>query len=220
MSADQRERDGTPLQAAGEADLRERIREVAYDLLGQHGYHGTTTRMIANALGVSVPALYYHYGSKQELLVGVMRADIQEAVALLKAAIEPHNDPALALDAAIRSNVQRRFQLRDSRTIHRTEMRFVEPAYRDEIVRYRDEFEHMFVDLVVRCIDAGLTHLTDRPSLLARAALQMMNGISDWYRPGGTLSETEIEDLYVRLVWNLLAIECPPPQLTNQDNDA
>ncbi|MEX1022113.1 MAG: TetR/AcrR family transcriptional regulator [Dehalococcoidia bacterium] len=204
----------------GAADLRQRIREVAYDLFGEHGYHGTTTRMIANALGVSVPALYYHYRNKQELLAGVMRMDIQEAVATLRAAVGVHESTLDGLEAAVRAHVQRRTQFIYPRSIHRTEMRFIEAPYRAEIVGFRDEYERVFKDLVGRARDEGIAHNVEQPSLVARAALQMMNGISEWYRPQGRMRIVDVENLYVRLVWNLLGIEEPPPERAPAEDGA
>ena len=48
--------------------LAGRILPTALTLFGEHGYHGTSMQRIAEALGVSRAAFYYHYASKQELL--------------------------------------------------------------------------------------------------------------------------------------------------------
>ncbi|HEY8547007.1 MAG TPA: TetR/AcrR family transcriptional regulator [Acidimicrobiales bacterium] len=44
------------------------LMRTAVALMGEHGYEGTSTRDIANAAGVSVAALYYHFPSKLDLL--------------------------------------------------------------------------------------------------------------------------------------------------------
>lgn len=46
-------------------------------VFGDYGFHGTTTRMIAQEAGVDVATLYYHWGEKQELYEAVV-ADITE----------------------------------------------------------------------------------------------------------------------------------------------
>lgn len=48
--------------------LAGRILPTALTLFGEHGYHGTSMQRIADALGVTRAAFYYHYESKQDLL--------------------------------------------------------------------------------------------------------------------------------------------------------
>lgn len=50
---------------------------VARRVFGDYGFHGTTTRMIAQEAGVDVATLYYHWGEKQELYEAVV-TDITE----------------------------------------------------------------------------------------------------------------------------------------------
>jgi AcrR family transcriptional regulator len=53
----------------GEArDTRAEILDVAAELFGDRGYDATSLREIAERLGISKAALYYHFPSKQEIL--------------------------------------------------------------------------------------------------------------------------------------------------------
>jgi AcrR family transcriptional regulator len=49
-------------------DTRERIKEVALELFTEHGYEQTSLREIAERLGVTKAALYYHFKSKEEIV--------------------------------------------------------------------------------------------------------------------------------------------------------
>ena len=49
-------------------DTRERILDVALDLFTEQGYDGTSLRQIAEQLGVTKAALYYHFESKEDIL--------------------------------------------------------------------------------------------------------------------------------------------------------
>lgn len=51
---------------------REQIAAAALDVLLAEGVFGATTRKIADAAGVSVATLHYHYRDKEEILVSVM----------------------------------------------------------------------------------------------------------------------------------------------------
>jgi AcrR family transcriptional regulator len=47
---------------------RERILDIALDLFVAQGYDGTSLRQIAEQLGVTKAALYYHFESKEDIL--------------------------------------------------------------------------------------------------------------------------------------------------------
>ena len=50
------------------SSTRERILDVALELFGAQGYDGTSLRQIAEQLGVTKAALYYHFESKEDIL--------------------------------------------------------------------------------------------------------------------------------------------------------
>src|ERR1700690_4583547 len=61
--------DGTdqpPRRARG--DTRERIQSVALELFAERGYEKTSLREIAERLGVTKAALYYHFKSKEDIV--------------------------------------------------------------------------------------------------------------------------------------------------------
>lgn len=55
-----------------EGSMRERIRLVALELFTERGYDGTSLREIAEQLGVTKAALYYHFKSKEAILLSLM----------------------------------------------------------------------------------------------------------------------------------------------------
>lgn len=52
------------------------ILEQAQQLFFEHGYHGVSVRDIVQACGFSNAALYYHFGSKQNLFVEVIKEHV------------------------------------------------------------------------------------------------------------------------------------------------
>jgi AcrR family transcriptional regulator len=57
--------------ATAPPDTRERILDVALDLFTEQGYDGTSLRQIAEQLGVTKAALYYHFESKEDILMAL-----------------------------------------------------------------------------------------------------------------------------------------------------
>ena len=65
-------------------DTRARILDIALELFAEHGYEKTSLREIADRLGVTKAALYYHFRTKEDILAGIvdtMSAPIEEAIA-------------------------------------------------------------------------------------------------------------------------------------------
>ena len=53
------------------SDTRERIRAVAMALFSERGYEKTSLREIAERLGVTKAALYYHFRTKEDIVVSL-----------------------------------------------------------------------------------------------------------------------------------------------------
>jgi AcrR family transcriptional regulator len=65
-------------------DTRERIREVAMELFAEQGYDKTSLREIAERLGVTKAALYYHFKSKEDIVASAFDdflAEVERIVA-------------------------------------------------------------------------------------------------------------------------------------------
>lgn len=72
--------------------LAGRILPTALTLFGEHGYHGTSMQRIADALGVTRAAFYYHYASKQDLLRALAEPLVAAFETLAGRAGEEHLD--------------------------------------------------------------------------------------------------------------------------------
>jgi AcrR family transcriptional regulator len=80
---------GPPL-ADAKNDTRQRILDVALDLFTEQGYDGTSLREIAEQLGVTKAALYYHFESKEDILMALhMRIHDFGREALMRIGEEP-----------------------------------------------------------------------------------------------------------------------------------
>ena len=53
------------------ASTRERILDVALDLFTDQGFDGTSMREIAERLRITKPSIYYHFSSKEEILLAL-----------------------------------------------------------------------------------------------------------------------------------------------------
>lgn len=70
-------------------DLRSRILDAAAELFAQQGYGSTSVREIAEAVGCTKPALYYHFTSKEGLYHEVVETRLQAVLEVVDVALAP-----------------------------------------------------------------------------------------------------------------------------------
>ncbi|MFJ9040861.1 TetR/AcrR family transcriptional regulator [Streptomyces sp. NPDC102406] len=74
-----------PQQRRG--NTRQRIQDVALELIAEQGYEKTSLREIAERLGVTKAALYYHFKTKEDIVVSLfddLMTPIDELIAWAK----------------------------------------------------------------------------------------------------------------------------------------
>ena len=65
-------------------NTREQIRAVALEMFAERGYAGTSLREIAERLGVTKAAVYYHFSTKEDILASLLEdflAQLDELIA-------------------------------------------------------------------------------------------------------------------------------------------
>jgi AcrR family transcriptional regulator len=69
------------------SDTRERILAVALELISENGFAATTTRELSERLGFTKAALYYHFRTKDDLLIALVQPAIDQFRDLLDRAV-------------------------------------------------------------------------------------------------------------------------------------
>jgi AcrR family transcriptional regulator len=64
-------------------DTRSRILDAALSLFSEHGFEGTTLQQIADRLGFTKAALYYHFPSKDDLLAALHAPTVKDLEGIL-----------------------------------------------------------------------------------------------------------------------------------------
>jgi AcrR family transcriptional regulator len=102
---------GEKTKPAAEAgpSVRDRILNVAQELFAEHGYSAASTRAIAQAAGVNLAQLHYHFGAKRDLFkAAYLRGAVQVTEARSRALAEARahqGDRPIPLEALVRSFV-------------------------------------------------------------------------------------------------------------------
>jgi AcrR family transcriptional regulator len=62
------------------ANSREQILDAAAELFTLHGYQATSTRQVAEAVGVKQASIYYHFHTKQEILGALLERTVRPSL--------------------------------------------------------------------------------------------------------------------------------------------
>jgi AcrR family transcriptional regulator len=85
------------------SDTRQRLLDAAVTAFAERGFHGTTTRDIAAAAGMSPAAVYVHHKSKEELLYALARTGHDLTLEIVRNAIASAAEPREQLAATARA---------------------------------------------------------------------------------------------------------------------
>lgn len=181
------------------ASRREQILATAVQLFSARGYHATSMRDIAEALGLQAGSLYVHIEGKEELLFEIVdRGADQFLAAVAPVAAAPRPAPE-RLREAMRAHLRVMARHLDTATVFFHEWRFLDAGRRQRILAKRDRYEQLFRAIVADGVREGSLRPVDVP-MAARAVLSMVNWFYHWYRPEGPLSADEVADRFADLV--------------------
>ncbi|GAA2215978.1 helix-turn-helix domain-containing protein [Nonomuraea monospora] len=79
------------------SDTRTRIQAVARELFVQQGIQNTSLRQISERLGITKPALYYHFSSRDDLVRSIVEPLVEDIERFLRGRA-PGGEPRVLLD--------------------------------------------------------------------------------------------------------------------------
>lgn len=175
-----------------------RILEVALAEFVEHGYDATSVRTIAKEVGVTIPALYYHFENKQAMLTALLNYAMDTVTSHTAAAVdEAGDDPRDRFCFAVEAIVLYITHHRDLAFLD-SEIRSLTPENRASYAARRDTVEQLLTSTLVDACEAGEFE-TPLPRECSRAILSMCLGIATWYRSDGRLTAEDVAEQYVTI---------------------
>ena len=203
-------------RALGYELQRETILAKAAALFARHGYTATSMNEVAEACGVSKPALYHYVRDKHGLLVEIAEGHIARLLALVDAnalnseAAEPRLRALIAAFLAVYAGSQ------NEHRVLTEDVRFMRAEERARVLRGQGRVVAAFADAVAAARPelrgAGL----DKP--LAMLLFGMMNWMFTWLRPQGGLTYADMAPVVCDLFFSGLAGVRPPHSPSHHDN--
>jgi TetR/AcrR family transcriptional regulator, cholesterol catabolism regulator len=165
---------------------------AAARLFRRYGYERTTAREIARAFGVQSGSIFYHFESKEALLVAVMLEGMRQFVDAARGPLAAAHTPHERLRALFFGHLIALHGGGDEQAVVIQEWRSLSPKPRRGVVALRDEVEAMWREVLDEAAAAGL--VTGDLRLLRLAMLGALNWTLQWYQPDGPLGVRELAD--------------------------
>lgn len=156
------------------------ILDEAARLFGAQGFHGTSVRDIVRAVDMLPGSLYYHFPTKEALLAAVYAEGVRRISEAVTGAVARKHDPWERLEAACIAHLEALLQESDYAQVVIRVLPADAPSVATELVRLRDGYERLWVELVQ---DLPLARGVDRRSLRLML-LGALNWSQTWYRTG------------------------------------
>jgi len=83
------------------ASKEEHVLETAFNIFYKHGYNRVTVNEIAEAAGISRPALYLLFNSKEQIFNAAIKRNVEVLLADIRTQIAEIDDPSIAIRKAI-----------------------------------------------------------------------------------------------------------------------
>lgn len=183
----------------GGDNRRSALISAAARLFSERGFAGTSMRDIAASVGMLSGSIYYHFPSKQALLMAVHEESVRHTVRAVEAALDgPAQNPWDRLQAVCEAHLTTLLSGSPySRLVSPDFARTLPPKLQKTIIAQRDRYEAMFA----RAVDELPLPEGVPRRYLRLALLGSLNWALIWYRPGGDSPAQiarSIVDLYRR----------------------
>jgi AcrR family transcriptional regulator len=178
------EADASATSGGGSENRRGALLNAAAKLFAERGYDGTSTRDIAAIVGMLPGSIYYHFPSKEKLLLAVHEEGVRQTQTAVERALAETNpgDAWGRLERACEAHLSSLLAGTPySRVITPDFIRALPAPIRRTAISQRDAYERLFIGLV-EALD--LLPGTDA-HYFRLALLGSLNWAIAWYRPGG-----------------------------------
>ena len=169
-----------PARAPRQDNRRRHLLDAAAGLICRRGYHATSMRDIGRATNMLPGSIYYHFASKEELLVAIYAEGVRRIAERVDGAVAHASDPMKRLEAACVAHLEMLLADSDYAQVVVRVLPEDVPAVSARLTALRDDYEDRFRRLI-----AAFALPRGRRRYVRLTLLGALNGAQAWYRSGG-----------------------------------
>ena len=176
-----------------DATRESEILTAAARIFREKGYHGTSVRDIAEAVGLLKGSLYHYIRSKEQLLAKLFEGSLGDTIVELESIAARDGSATERLRDMVRVYVMSVTANLDAVGIYLREWRSLPAPELARVRGRRRTMRRLFEDVIGEGIRRKELSVTD-PKIAALAIIGMCNWTYEWYRPRGRLTPTALAD--------------------------
>ena len=178
---------------------RTELLRVCARLFREKGFDGTTIRDISGAAGMHSGSPFYHFPSKQEMLLAVMEQGLAEGLRKSEAVLGERLPPDEKFRRLVRVHLGTILEDgNDFIAVLLYDWRSLTPANRRRVIALKDRYDELWQKMLDELARAG--HIVGDAQLARLLVLGAVNWSAQWYRAGGRLSLDEVAAQATRLL--------------------
>ncbi len=194
-SAKSREKKGSSKKAMGQEEDSRRNELIAKSaqLFREKGYEKTTVRDIAAAVGMQAGSWFYHFKTKQEILLAIMEQGMQQSLAEIQQIASQDLAPRAMFRELVLAHLKTLLAPNhDFITVILYETRSLDPEGRAKVAALTNQYQAVWEKVIVALHESGDWAL---PGKLDRLLMfGSLNWTAQWYRGGVGLSVEQLAE--------------------------
>jgi AcrR family transcriptional regulator len=176
------------------------IVETAAELFAQRGFGATSLNDIAEALGVTKVALYYHVKNKEEILRLIYLMVLNIAEEPLRRIAESELSPVEKLRHAVEHHISVTVNTSPAIKVFYREHAYLTGPFAREIILREKEYERYFEQILQEGIAKGTFKPGFDSKIITFGLLGMCHWLSQWYKPAGRYTHKQITSMFMEMV--------------------
>jgi len=182
-----------------DSTLKQRAIEAATGMFVSAGYNGISMREIAESLGVSKAALYYHFKDKQDLMVAILEGYLERMESLFESDISQERNCREQITRFVTLIFAQPPQKRAVMRLASQEMGKLDPQVREEFGR---TYHRKFIRRIESILQTGVSTRELKPMDTASATWVLLGMMYPFFYSGAANSDRDT----TRLVDQILTI--------------
>jgi AcrR family transcriptional regulator len=198
------------------ARTRARILDAAAHVLSIKGYAGTRLSDVAEYAEIQAPAIYYYFGSRDDLIEEVMFcgiADMRKHLLQVLDALPPESPPLDRIMAAVEAHLRHELELSDYTTASIRNSGQVPERLRTRQLEEEAGYDAIWARLFDHAADDGQLRSDLDPRMAQALVLGSLNWTAEWWNPRRSSLELIVKNAQ-SLVRNGLSPADDPPTAT------
>lgn len=183
---------------------RERLLDASAALFSKQGYNGTALRDIAKSLDMKAGSLYYHFDSKEQLVLEILKIGLENIINTVLARVNALPEDASTQEVLMEAAKGHLTALLEKGDYTSTSIRNygqMPTAVQEEGRVGRDRYENIWRKWLVAAQEKGDIKADVDLKILRLSLLGSLNRTLAWYSPGGKTID-EIAEIQIGFFWD------------------